>query len=384
MLLVTLQEFPDSHLTISSKTFTPELLPGVSYSSAQALESSIRQFITSRELALYRMMSFQLGWVDEHGEPSPVPTRPRLHGQFAIATASAIAGSSGSSDELAERVIPYAVSLELLQNYSLIHEDVEDGNTEHNGRPSVWWTWGPAQAINAGDGMHAMARMALFALSESGESVETVSGALKSLDMAAVQMCEGEYIDITMQEQIALNSASYVEMVSMRSGALFGAAAGMAALAIGRPELAEGLVEYGRLTGTARQLAMDYLLFWGEPGIDSVQQGRLLTKKKNLPVVLAIEHAPPGIKRQIGEIYMQRVIDPKRVDGLVELLDEIDCRQQVLERVGQQLTAAQDALSDLEITDEAKQRLGAVAASMVGTGAGSESEPADENDRENA
>ncbi len=309
------------------------------------------------------MMSFQLGWVDEHGEPSSVPTRPRLHGQFAFAIASVL---SDSSESIAERVVPYGVSLELLQNYSQIHEDVEDGNTEHNGRPSVWWTWGPAQAINAGDGMHAMARMALFALLERDESPEIVSSALKSLDEAAVHMCEGEYLDITMQEQPILTSQSYLEMVSMRSGALFATAAAMASSAAARPELADALSSFGRHVGTARQIAADYLLFWGDGDRDPVQQGRLLTKKKNFAVASAIENAPAGIKRQIGEIYMQRVIDPQRLDGLVGLLNEVDCRQKTIEQVETCLSQAADSLDETPLDESEKARLSEIASAVSG------------------
>ena len=326
---------------------------------ADSLEQLIREFISSRELPLYRMMSFQLGWVDENGEPSSIPTRPRVHGQFALAVANAMSGSS-------ESTVPYAVSIELLHNFSLIHEDVEDGNTEHNGRPSVWWTWGPAQAINAGDGMHAMARMALFALTEKGESVDKVSAALKALDSAAVLMCEGEYVDITMQEQLALTTEKYLQMVGDRSGALFGASAQIAALACDKPELAEALFDYGRLVGAARQVSADYMLFWGDQELDPVQHGRLLTKKKNLPVVHAIETAPPSTKRELGDIYVQRVIDPAKIGKITELLDQSGSREFTLETLKRLVTEADAMHETVEIDQQAKQKLAELTRALAG------------------
>lgn len=333
------------------------------FASASMLEDAIREFISSRELPLYRMMSFQLGWVDENGEPSNIPTRPRLHGQFALSVAAAI---TGDDPDTPAAVIPYAVALELLHNFALIHEDVEDGNTEHNGRPSVWWTWGPAQAINAGDGMHAMARMALFALGDRGEPVEKVSAALKALDRATMMMCEGEYTDIVMQEQLAISTAKYIDMVEARTGALFGAAAQAAAIATGNPGLADSLFRFGQLTGTARQLAADHMLFWGGEDLDPVQHGRLLTKKKSLPVAHAIETAGPSIKRRLGEIYVQRVIDPAKVREIVGLLEEAGSRQFCVEKIDSLVAGAKASLEQVDLGENAKERLGAVASALAG------------------
>ncbi len=334
-----------------------ELLPGIDLTF---LEDSIREFISARELPLYRMMSFQLGWVDENGDRSNIPTRPRVHGQFALAVAAALNG------EFLASTVPFAVPLELMHNFSLIHEDVEDGNTEHNGRPSVWWTWGPAQAINAGDGMHAMARMAMFALTEHGEPVEKVSEALRTLDRAAVLMFEGEYTDIVMQEQIGLSTEKYIEMVCARSGALFGASAQIAATAAGKPDLAPTMFEFGQLVGAVRQIAADYMLFWGGEDLDPVQHGRLLTKKKNLPVAHAIETAPPSVKRQLGDIYVQRVIDPAKLGAITELLEQSGSREFTLETVTRLLSKAVGRLDNVRLTTDAKQQLTGLANALAG------------------
>lgn len=331
--------------------------------SAESLETKIRDFISARELPLYRMMSFQLGWVDENGDRSTIPTRPRVHGQFAMSVAKAV---GGGLEDPAATFVPYGVSIELLYNFSLIHEDVEDGNTEHNGRPSVWWTWGPAQAINAGDGMHAMARMALFALTEQGEPVEKVSEALQTLDEAVVMMCEGEYTDIMMQEQIGLTSHKYLDMVYARSGALFGASARIAAISVGQTGIADALFKYGQSVGAARQIAADYMLFWGSAELDPVQHGRLLTKKKNLPVAHAIETAPITIKKQLGDIYAQRVIDPSKISNIAELLEESGAKEFTLEAVKQTLEKAQASLEESSIEDSSRAELMQLAEAVAG------------------
>jgi geranylgeranyl diphosphate synthase type I len=265
-----------------------------------------------------------------------------------------------------EATVPYAVSLEILHNFTLIHEDVEDGNTERNGRPSVWWTWGPAQAINAGDGMHAMARMSLFELVESGEPIEKISEAVRALDLATVSICEGEYVDITMQEQITLSVDRYLKMVDERSGSLFGASALVAAIALDMPEQSEALSRFGRISGAARQIAADYVLFWGGEDRDAVQHGRLLTKKKSLPVVHAIATASPTLKRRLGDIYVQRVIDPAKVGEITEILDEAGSKEFTLEVIERLLTEAADSLAGTGLDGETKDRLVNTAFALAG------------------
>ena len=132
---------------------------GLPDSAEGEMNAVLRDFVESRTLPLYEMMSYQLGWGREEGEAVSLGPPPRLHGGLTLAAAFASSGDYGPA-------INHAVSVEMMNSFWLIHNDIEDGNTERAGRPSVWWNWGPAQAINAGDGMHAMARLALFRLSE--------------------------------------------------------------------------------------------------------------------------------------------------------------------------------------------------------------------------
>ncbi len=290
--------------------------------AAEELDAALREFIESRKLPLYHMMSFQLGWKDEIGERAQPGPPPRVHGSFTLASAHAVGGDY-------RRAIDYAISVELINGFWLIHTDIEDGNTERAGRPSVWWTWGPAQAINTGDGMHAMARLALFRLTEKGVEPHRVAAAIRGLDEATVRICEGEYLDIANQDRLLMATSAYLEMAESRVGALFGCAARFGALAAGDADdrLALSLEAFGTKVGTARQLASDYDTLWPQGNRDQVQQGRMIAKKKNLPVVHTFESADPATKRRLGEIYMQRVLDPKSLDEVAHLCEAAGGRE---------------------------------------------------------
>ena len=121
---------------------------------------------------------------------------------------------------------------------------------------------------------------------------------------------------------------SYLGMVDDRIGALFGCAARLGALAVSEDaDLAEGLDRFGAKIGSARQLAEDYLTLWPAGERDMIQQGRMITKKKNLPVVHAFEKANPRTKRLLGEMYMQRVLEPSVLDEVARLCESAGGRE---------------------------------------------------------
>ncbi|MBI4306293.1 MAG: polyprenyl synthetase family protein [Chloroflexi bacterium] len=298
--------------------------------------------MAGRSLPLYRMMSYHLGWVDENGAPVESERPLRTRGALALLAAKAVSGE-------AEPALRHAVAVEMVHNYSQMHQDVQEGNTDSSGRPSVWWVWGPAQAINAGDGMHALARLALFGLREQGVPTDSVSAVLRTLDEATLQLCEGSYLDTVFQDRLTVGISEYLDMASRASGALAGCAARLGAMAAGEEDSTrlEALTEFGTKLGTALRISTDYRVFWLDGDRDTGVQGRVLSKKKTLPVVHALENAAIRDKRALGEVYAQRVLDPNDLGKVASILDEAGSKgftEQTLERLsGEALSALERA-----------------------------------------
>ena len=325
------------------------------------LNAALREFVESRTLPLYDMMSYQLGWGREEGEAASLGPPPRLHGGLTLAAAQAAGGDYRPA-------IQHAVSVEMMNSFWLIHNDIEDGNTERAGRPSVWWHWGPAQAINAGDGMHAMARLAIFGLSESGVGPTRIAAAIRALDEAAVKICEGEYADIANQERMSMNVDAYLGMVDDRIGALFGCAARLGALAVSEDgKLADGLDRFGSKIGSARQLAEDYLTLWPAGERDTIQQGRMITKKKNLPVVHTLETADPRTKRLLGEMYMQRVLEPSVLDEVARLCEAAGGREFTMSQIDRLLAESDEGLDQSGLDSQSRELLKPTGRALVPT-----------------
>ena len=323
----------------------------------------MRDFIGKRDLELYRFMEYQLGWIDDAGSPDAgYGTVPRRHGMMCLHAAAAI----GAPYELAVR---YAVSLELVQAFATIHGDVQDGNSERLGRPTVWWKWGPSQAINTGDGMHALARLSIFGLVESGEPIDRVSKALQLVDDSVLRMCEGEFMDVQLQEKLPVSADEYFEMAYLRVGSTFAAAAALPTALLpdeALPELESNLATFGREIGVARQVEQERAAMFDTEQRDPIEQGRIIAKKKSLPVAMlfdAIEDAT--MRRRIGEIYMQRVIDPERIKTITDAANELGINDKVRGEVDSRFERAQAALGDVPIASDAKSRLLEYASELV-------------------
>ncbi len=335
-------------------------IQGLPAGAPVALEAGLQAFIAERDMPLYRMMSFQLGWVDENGSPAERQPPPRLHGMSCLAAAEAVGGGFNTA-------IWSAVAVELAYNFWQVHADVEDGNTERDGRPSVWWAWGPAQAINAGDGMHAMARLAMFRSRHADAGAEQLAAAIKLFDEAIATLCEGEYLDISFQEKLSVRIDEYLAMAEARTGALFGCAMQLGATAGGcmQADLTQPMAAFGIKLGAARQVGGDIAALWGN-AVDKSQTGRLTAKKKSLPVVHAIATGTPTVRRKLGDMYVQRSLGSDDMKEAALILDECGSRKFAQDTYARLLSEADQSLVTAGLGHDGTELMRAVARSIAG------------------
>jgi geranylgeranyl diphosphate synthase type I len=316
------------------------------------VEASLRTFMNDRDLPLYKMMAYHLGWVDEQGEVSHRTPQERLRGAVTLLSTRASGGSGDAGDAV-------AVAIELLFNFTLIHTDIQEGNPDRMSRPALWWVWGPAQGINAGDGMHALARLVILNQADTGVDPVAISGELKALDMAALQFCEGAYMDTVFQERLAVGVDEYLSMVSSISGSLVAGAAqiGFNAGSSTDEKLVAGLTNFGRGLGVIWRLQEDHNAIWGTESMDEGAQGRLISKKKTLPVVHALENAEPSTRRELGNMYAQRVIDPANISHLRDILDQSGSREFTEKQIAEHTDSAISSLESAGVGPEVADAL---------------------------
>ena len=282
-----------------------------------AIEAEMRDMFRSRDLALYDMMTYHMGWgSDDAGTPYP-PTGSRIHGVACLTACKAVGGEISAC-------LPAAAAIEMSLAFVQIHDDVQSGSPQRRGRDAVWWKWGPAQAINAGDGMYAMARVALFRLSDRGATPETTLRAIEILDETNLALCEGRYLDLEARERIDLSVDAYLAMASDKGAALYVGAMKLGALVAGVDDsMALAMADFGSKLGLARQIQDDLNELWHR----TEPSDEVLNKKKLLPLAYTVENADVSIKRKLGEIYFKRVLEPADVDAIRGILDETGGRQ---------------------------------------------------------
>ena len=311
----------------------------------QSVERELRDIFEGREGFLYNLLRYHLGWVDQQGRPQDGGTPLHFQGAVALAACQALGADFRAA-------LPAAAGVELVHHFTLVHGEVQAGRAEDTDRPSIWWVWGPAQAINAGDGLHALGRTAMMRLVGNGTSPERVLRAVRSLDTACLRLCEGQYMDLEFQDQMIVTNAAYLEMVNRKAGALTGCAAESGALAAGASDAqCDTLQRLGVNLGAAWQIARDIGQLWGEQG-DGVTPSNIISKKKSLPLIHALEHGSIAARRELGAIYMKRVLEPEDANKLVAILNETGSRHVAEQRARQLLEEGLAAASGADVSSE--------------------------------
>jgi geranylgeranyl diphosphate synthase, type I len=244
-------------------------------------------------VGVYDMIRYHLG-LDGSGASSGKRMRPLL-GLLAYAS---IAGDYRPA-------LPGAAAVELGHNFSLVHDDIEDGDRERRHRPTVWALHGVAQAINTGDMLFSLSRMALHRLSDLGFSDTKVLRLMRLYDETCVALCEGQYIDIATSERDDLMSVElYFDMIGRKTAALIAASIEAGALlATDDEEVIARYRGFGWALGLAFQLNDDLLGIWGAEQATGKEPSDIARRKKTLPVIYAFEHAGPEDRERLSRLY---------------------------------------------------------------------------------
>jgi geranylgeranyl diphosphate synthase type I len=322
------------------------------------IEQELRSVLAEQDSPFYRMLRYQLGWVDDKGQPVRDAGGKRLRPVLCLLACEALGGDR-------RRALPATAALELVHNFSLIHDDIQDGSPERHHRPSVWYVWGPAQAINAGDAAHALGRLALFRLPDAGANEEQLRRALKLLDDATLRLCEGQYLDMAFQERMDVTVDAYLEMARGKTGALMSCALALGALLAGGDEAqVETAARAGMALGLVYQIHDDVLDLWGSrPG--EATGGDILTKKKSLPIVYALEKGTVKQKRELGTLYLKRVLEPADVTRVAAILDEVGACADAQKLAERYFNDAMTHLRSLPLSESGRRELEQVGRFML-------------------
>ena len=277
-------------------------------------EAEILRVVSDRDpstVGVYEMVRYHLG-LDGSGASAGKRMRPLL-GLLAYAS---IAGDYRPA-------LPGAAAVELGHNFSLVHDDIEDGDRERRHRPTVWALHGVAQAINTGDMLFSLSRMALHRLSDLGFSDRKVLRLMRLYDETCVALCEGQYIDIATSERDEMMSVDlYFDMIGRKTAALIAASIEAGALlASDDDEVIARYRGFGWALGLAFQLNDDLLGIWGLEQKTGKEPSDIARRKKTLPVIYAFEHAGPEDRERLSALYADGGPTPAEVAEVIAILE---------------------------------------------------------------
>jgi geranylgeranyl diphosphate synthase type I len=255
---------------------------------------------------------------------------------------------TGGADAVA-RALPVAVAIELIHNFSLIHDDIEDGDEARRRRPTLWRVWGQAQAINSGDALFSLARLGIWGLARRGVEPGLVVRLAELVDRTCLELCEGQHLDMTFEGRREVTEAMYLDMIGRKTAALMSCAAELGAR-VGAPEdeaLGDRLSAFGRALGLAFQLRDDVLGIWSAKELGKSEAGDVRRKKMTLPVIHALERATGADQSELAAIYAEKgPATDEQVARVLGILDRAGARERAYKALWEQLDAASAALED--------------------------------------
>ncbi len=281
------------------------------------IEGELRCILSEKEVPCRQLLHYHLGWTDPQGNPTPGFGGKALRPTLCLLACQAVGGQI-------EQALPAAAALELVHNFSLVHDDIQDGDTQRRHRPTLWYLWGQPQAINAGNVLRTLAGVALERLDAAGVPVAQRLAASAVLDRACLEMIEGQYLDIGYESRLDITTQAYLEMVERKSAALIGCALHLGALLGGGDDATVAAFRSaGRKLGLAFQVQDDVLGIWGREETTGKPSGNdIRRRKKSYPVVLALESAAPHARAELTALYSQTDLTDTDVCRVVQLFEE--------------------------------------------------------------
>ena len=237
----------------------------------------------------HEMLTYHMGWTGEGAGKEATGKRIR---PLTVLLAAASAGGDWKP------ALPAAAAVELVHNFSLVHDDVQDNSPKRRGRPTVWTKWGVPMAINVGDALFVIAFQSIMDLSRAYPA-ESVVRASVILQEACLSLTRGQYLDMAYEKRHDLSLEDYWQMVGGKTSALLSACIHIGTLLGGAKDAEqEAYRQFGYHLGLAFQAQDDILGIWGDEAVTGKSTASDLVEGKNsLPVLFGLDRQGQFAKR---------------------------------------------------------------------------------------
>ncbi len=341
----------------------------------------------------YAMQEYHLGWRDANLQPAMSDPGKLLRPQLVLLACRAVGGD-------ADQALPLAAAIQLIHDFTLIHDDIQDQSDTRRGRATVWTLWGLAHGINVGDGMFSIAHQSLYGLIDTNVPAPMLLDVFRRFEDMNLRICEGQYLDMSFEGDLSVNADAYLGMIRRKTAALLAGAASLGALVGGADlESVDAMFAFGENLGLAFQIQDDILGIWGDSEVTGKPQASDLYRRKvSLPIVHALSQARGDttlVSMQVGyvgektgglervmldacgnlddlkQIYQHEDVSDAQIERLLTILDAAGSRAYCEHVASQYHTQALEALERVKPgenpdAEEALSQLWAIVAKLLG------------------
>lgn len=293
-----------------------------------------------------------MGWTDIDGKPVVATEGKALRPTLCLLACESTGGEVSDA-------LPAAIALELIHDFSLIHDEVQDRDETRRHRPTIWTIWGESKAIVAGNILRVIADISLGKLINARNTAETTLLVADVITKSYLQMIEGQYLDLKFEGRTDITINDYLGMISRKTGALIECSLAVGAI-IGSDNLStiEAFKQCGKSLGMVFQIRDDYLGIWGDEKNTGKPVGADIRRKKNaFPFVYSISNANPIEKKKLLDIYSKPMMENEDVFCALEIMERLGAKEESEQLADRHLSEAISSLRNVELISEFRQSL---------------------------
>ena len=307
------------------------------------------------ENGLNTLMQYHLGWVDRSGKPAPTS-----HSQGKALRPTLCMFACEALDGDIQQAMPAAAALELIHNFSLMHDDIQDQDLERRHQATVWALWGAPRALVAGDAMQSLGDLEMLKSSLLNVTPKVTLQVSQILTESYLEMIEGQCLDLGFESRVDITTDDYLRMIACKTGALIRSSLHIGALlATDDRDTADAFARFGNFLGRAFQIRDDYLGIWGnEATTGKSSDSDIRRRKKSFPVVYAFEEASGGSRDDLLRIYRQDDLDDSDLRRVMAILEEVGASEHCQALTQQSAELAVAALAGVELSGWARSEVG--------------------------
>ncbi|AXN50501.1 (2E,6E)-farnesyl diphosphate synthase [Mycobacterium marinum] len=315
---------------------TPNAARALLKNARQECDPVLRTAVGWLSEPLAKMAGYHLGWWDVNGVPVDGSSGKSIRAALAFGAASACGDARAAA--------PVAAAVELMHNFSLVHDDVMDRDATRRGRATVWAVWGETNAIVLGDALHALAGRVLVEMLEP----EVAANAVMRLESSCVTLCDGQFEDCDFETRESVSVDGYLEMAAGKTAGLMGCSCALGALAANAdPATVTAMHQFGFQLGLAFQIVDDVMGLWGDPNVTGKPVGSdLARRKKTFPVVAALGSGTEAAA-SLAQLYgAEEPMSADEVRQAIDLVETAGGRKAAERQADECIGAALAALPD--------------------------------------